>query len=582
MSTFGNVLRLVVIALLIGVTAYAFVIYIVPWLPAAAVVIYFCGAVAMLAISVMTLLEAQRARTPAEELVQHTQRELARRDVSAFIAYYAPRVGTIIAVTAAALVWPLTWAMGLYFAMQGHSIDDPRKTMLEGVLNLTEHLQSLALLVWILLSIAIAQIGFVGDRYPRLFVFTLLASILLKLAAIIITPGGLPAMLRRKTTQPYGAFILILLIEAVSLLLGCHYLRISDPSGAVEGGLAQTASLLFNPAPLPQRILNFLGGQQFEQQHIGFALVGLVFYLALFKNLLDFGSFKRQDSDHLLLAQVELQRGHPVKAIKHLDDISQEHKSQPQALLLRSVALVALSEYDRAKQTAAQGMQQAVEDLGPLNDDQIFASLLGCCLTVPLAQKARTGLFRWMANAGASDWVLANFAISTLVVVRQTAAQPDEATSFAEQLEQQIASRQASAPLTTAVIKIHLGQLDGARERLNAARPNYPIESFMRHVILLLTAIADPTTTKEQDKISFSNWADTTLPVLKRDVEELKDWHEKLAALSMLYGLRRDAVQLEHDSAEQFHFLAHTLSVDLRGRKGLEVFVQSLDRMAAA
>jgi hypothetical protein len=79
-----------------------------------------------------------------------------------------------------------------------------------------------------------------------------------------------------------------------------------------------------------------------------------------------------------------------------------------------------------------------------------------------------------------------------------------------------------------------------------------------------------------QTKIAFSNWADPAVPVVKRHVEELREWHEQLAALRLLNALRNDAIRLEHDSAEQFAYLADMLSAQLRTRKGLDAVVPSL------
>jgi hypothetical protein len=584
MWTFWNILKVTLAVLLAGVAIYAFVVYAVPWLPAVAVAVYSCIALLRFGVLLYSLRNLQKSRSEGEELLQRTQRELAHKSVPAFLAYYGRLLGIVLALIADALIWPVSRLIEFYLQAQiGAAASDARKALLSAAGVLCEHLQSFGVLVWVLLSISLAQISFIGDRYPRIFVFTLLASILFRLVALIVIPGGLPEILRRKTTWPwsYAVFFLIVSLDAISLVAGCHYLRVSDPSGAVvAGGLSHTAELVLHPVSLTEHALSVLRGQRIEWQGLSFTAVGFIFYLSFTKNLMNFGNFQRQDTDRVALAESEIKLGRPAKALRLLDEITPANVMMPAALLVRSLALIALSEYGRAKSLISKILETEIDGLGPPSDDQLFSVLLGWTAIFVLPPKVGAGLVKWGADNGASDWVLANMAGTILALPLQGGGTPADVLPVAEQMEQLLAPRLTTAPLTAAVIKINLGQLDDARTRLAAARPNHPIEALIHDVLLMQTMVLDPDKTLEERKAGFSSWIDSAVPVLKGQVGELKEWHEQLAALKTLYALRSEAIQLECDP-EQFTYLANRLADQLRSRKGLDVIVQSLEQMAA-
>ena len=400
MSTFQGVLRLALIAAVVAAVAYLFVVFVIPWLPTIFVVGYFVIATFVALAGLGALLVAQSARNPAEAVLKSAERAQAHKTFSATLVYYGNRVGAVINVIATALIWPLAGPVGAYFAIRSKAdMSDPRSVILQNALKLTEPLQSLAVLLLMGFWVLIAQLGWVGDRYVGIFVGTLLISVLLRLVAMTILSGGLPELLRRKTSQPYTAFLIIGALDAASLLFGFHYLRTSDLVSPLVGGmgeLSHTASLLFNTSTLPQRIVSYLDGSRLHRDDVVIGVAGFINYVALLKNALNFSKFHKQDADFIWLAQIELQRGHPAVALRHLNQLSRDARNRGTALGVKAMCFLSLGEFDRAKTALAEGLKE--EELGKINDDMLHSSIFGMSVVLPAGLKTRFDLFKWMAS----------------------------------------------------------------------------------------------------------------------------------------------------------------------------------------
>jgi hypothetical protein len=608
-----NNARLIAIAALIVILLYALWLYVVPWLPAAAVLAYLFAAVLMFRYH---LLAGRERRT-------QQQREAVHRNLSTALEFYRDHVGRLIGMLATALIWPVPLAREIWIEARAGA-NDTRQVEPYEALRLAGPFQSLAVLGWILLSISLAQIWFIGNAYPRIFVFTLLVSIFLKQIALIVIPGGLPGILRRKTARPYVAFLVILFLDAAALFIACHYLRMLDLSGAAAGGLGQlldtaalqhTVELLLNPAPLGQRIMNIIGGHRIQQPDVGLAVVSAVGYVSLGKYFWDIRTFTVQDADRAAKAELDVKRGHLRKAVRHLDEISQKNKT-PRVLLLHSLALIALFQFNRAKPRAEEALKTALKGGSASADDQLYSVLLDWATTIiPLPQTACIELLKSAANNRVSDWLLATkvarlldsphqaggapadakaiaeqlmqrvpagprtraimkpivtTAVRVLAPPRQVNGRLAGANALAEQLELQLAARLVTAPLTAAAIKIRLGQFDGARARLGAMHPGCPIEMFLYQVLLLQMVISDPDTSPNEKKVHFSNWANSAVPVLVIEATELTEWHEQRAALMELNVLRKNARRLEHGWEEMFVYVTDVLAHNLRAVDGLD------------
>ena len=94
------------------------------------------------------------------------------------------------------------------------------------------------------------------------------------------------------------------------------------------GELSHTASLLFNTSTLPQRIVSYLDGSRLHRDDVVIGVAGFINYVALLKNALNFSKFHKQDADFIWLAQIELQRGHPAVALRHLNQLSRDARNR--------------------------------------------------------------------------------------------------------------------------------------------------------------------------------------------------------------------------------------------------------------
>ena len=111
-----------------------------------------------------------------------------------------------------------------------------------------------------------------------------------------------------------------------------------------------------------------------------------------------------------------------------------------------------------------------------------------------------------------------------------------------------------------------------------AARLNYPMEALLRLYILLWIDICNPSTTLEEDRASFSNWADANIEAIKRGTDDLQDWHEKMSAVSILQSLRQFAKNFGHESEEIFVFMSDRLSADVRSHESLSLIFQGIEQ----
>jgi hypothetical protein len=572
-----NAFRLSLLLVLLGLIFYVVAVYIVPWVPAAAVAVYFVGAVCAGGAGLYNVRRSRVPRNAAEEVSLETAKGRTRRDTLQFIEFYASRLASILIIISTALVWPL--ALVVFGYALANPKDDAAPRVSFGGTVLTEHLESFGVGVWMMLAVAIAEISSVDDRYPRLVVYTLLAAVIVKQVALVVLPGGLPELIRRKTTQPYQAFLLILVLDAASLIVGCHYLRVSAAHGVADGGVGQTAALLLNTAPLVQRIIGFVDGQAIPQGDLAIGLVGLIFNLALIKNVLNIKIFRRTDGDYLYLAQNRLQGGHATEALRYLDCISKDHKNAPSALLLRSTALVVLCDFERAKPLAARAVEGELDLVVPVSEDEVFSILVSASMVMPVPTEVSIKLFKWLSESGASDWLLANLVDASLTVLHQTAKSERDVQNVARELEQ-VGCRLSVLPLTGAVLKLHLLEIGDVRRCLSEMRPNIPIESLSRRMILMLAMMRQPDTSVEEDRSAFSKWTDDNAPAIMSEVRELVEWNQKLIALGILLDLQTLATAFGHASAGYFAYLANMLSADLRKYKWLEVIVESLNTTA--
>lgn len=464
--------------------------------------------------------------------------------------------GSVSQLIAESLVWPVSSFFGFKMGLQSGGRKVPLREIAARLqTKCYEHFLSLFTLAVVGLIYFLLRSGVSLGRYGTIFLTGMLVAVAARLFSYVVGRNPLAARLRRSSTSPYLAFLVIIAADFVSLVATLTILgRVSGVQTLGFPDFKSTAEAVYKA----QEPIDILRGMTLNFHQIVTGIAGLLFYGALFKIVLEFGEFKRRDEDYVWLASTANELGQFSAAVKYLEKV--EKWDQP-AHAIKMIALVGVNDLDAAEREA--GMLSQANSAAPQNE-WIFLNLTDGCLLARAPTSVVAAVLKRGVESGVRD-VISQGSIS------QFAADETSANEFLKV----IAGAKEHYRMTGGVLEFLAGHGPEAASEIESVHYDDAISEFVRLVLLLRIKVGDNSTKPEEDSVAFHDWVATKLPEVKLLAKSLKEPFDCSIALTSLMGVVVYARYMAPETVEEVTYLCDALKVKAASQVTLLKFVEA-------
>jgi hypothetical protein len=515
----------VIVLIFCALIAYAATIYIAPILAPFLYFTYlFFGFLNVGVGALAVFRNLRRERTPVDNIFlsfNKAKSTLAPFSVEGTIGRMREWTSAILAIIPGIILWPARFVVGTI------ALRKTRDATAIGYLSTIQlssydYIDSLATFAAIGVCYLASFEGFHGQGYGRILLVTLGSSVVARHLIYAVSPGGLPARLRRVSTNPYFLFLVILTIDFSSLVL--FVTPILDQIAVGAAGLRNFREVAFGL--LKFRDLSDLAfGIGMPGPQILAAAVGLTFYSAVAGSLFRIKEFSRSDADLAWLASHNLRLGNFSTALNYLKSIQ---SNSEEFLGLKAAALLGVNAVSEAAIVAREIINSKPQTLA-MNLELGLLTDLCFMFSVPehvIAEVLRLGVQKQIPDVQLMDY-LGLWGQRPRVSLADIAA---FSTSLGD-----------AYPLTRAYSAILMGDLKEGTRILMESAPEKPIEKIVRSLTLIRVALGDPETDSETDRKACLDWAKSDLPSVEEWLGNLADPFEMALAFGQL-GILQMAV----------------------------------------
>lgn len=478
--------------------------------------------------------------------------KLKRSAVEAARATARSRLGTVQRVASAVAqyiqvitLWPgaLVLAISQWEKRRGLR---PPQARVQGRLQNHESTDALVALSILMICAVLERCGLDAHGYGYVFATLIGIGVLARECRYLIEEDGLPTRLRRVSTRPYFAFVVIVVADVASLVLA---LTILASRGAAAGitftHLGESAADLFKF----KQLLALLSGRPLPQAEILSGFVGLLFYTAYCRTLLRFREFRQTDDDRHWLAGAHSLLGQFAIALRVLGSVRSPTAATHHG---RVVAFLGLNELAQAEREAALYLADSGETITGV---RLLRVLIDCAVLAPIPPDSLLSLFKKSVQEEVPDFVLAD-AVHTFLIM---------CPSLLKQIRTVTDGAKTSRPLAFGSLAMLDGRFEEARETLDRATPGSEVEEVTREMLRLLAKLEDPTTSKDDAAIAFSEWAAERLPAVAVLVAEVTDPFELFALLGLFVKVRKFASIVAPELGDRITYHAEQIKVRVAG-----------------
>ena len=564
MKVAGKVLVAVVVLGLLLLLGYAVYRYVLPrWVPILFYAYSGLGSVVFIVGIVRVISQSGKSGSFREDVLKTLRTVAQKSDLPARIARLRDGVAVLARAVAGAIVWPVDTFFGTLMAVKNPGIT-PTEAGVRQNLRLSEHYYSLFALA---VTLAVFGLEFRDvdlGKYGAVVLSLVLASTALRHVGYSVQTTPLPAILRRVSANPYLAFLVIIAADFSTLVLALTALSAPGKLSSVTlDDLRGTANQLLQA----QEPLKLLRGMKLTEHQVIVGVVGLLFYLALFKTITELKEFKRRDEDYIWLAGAANMLGNFAAALRHLRKVESWNVEARSAEI---VALIGVNEIDKAEQKARQLLEHSHKGISP---EQIFGAMWQAYLIAPVPEDPLVTLYQHAVTSNVRD-----------ALVQDGMGVIEGNRHLQERALEVFAAAKDKYPLTIARLLALSGDRAAALEIVK--QTNFPLllDEVIASASQLTLTVSNPDTTPEADAQSFRDWAPTALPRIRELMKVAGQPWERVAAFAQAMGVLAIARHLAPDRVQELTFLCDTFKDESQvedevvGLKAVELRYQSLAR----
>ncbi|HTR35097.1 MAG TPA: hypothetical protein VMH80_04305 [Bryobacteraceae bacterium] len=556
MKSAGRVVLFVVLlglALLVGYGAY---IYVLPRWVAILFYGYLAVGVAMVAYGIKFVVSDLKSPKTERQKYGPALGEITRSSGwKARIQRTRDAVALPLRVLANAIVWPVDSAFGflLSFRSSGDRMMTATELGLRQKADLPEYSYSLYTLAAVAAVFTLGYTTVSLGQYSTLVLILLVTSTSLRHLCYSIETTPLAVNLRRSRTNPYAAFLLIVaadystLVLALTCIFGAH--KVSE---VTLSDLWTMGTQLIHAEDTLWRMFK---GTKLTPNEITIGVIGLLFYLALVKTLLEYKEFRRNDEDYVWLANAASRLGNFAAALRQLNNI---HSWNAEAYSAKILALIGVNQVEEAEKQTQLLLEHQKKDASP---EGVFGTLWQAYLLGPVSDNVGVALLQRAMDLKVRDAFL------------EDSVGVDAANPLVQQKATDMFSlARDTYPLTLARVRAVSGDWAGVSEILRQFKPAFPVDEVIALVIGVAATVADPQTTAEQDSQNFRDWAAQSLPRIKLLIKEpLQPW-EQVLMFSELQRTLLLARRLAPERVEEVIYLGDSVKAAAKGGEATRGF----------
>src|SRR5215475_3969668 len=264
-------------------------------------------------------------------------------------------LSTIAKIFVMMILWPIPISLAFHARSKRPDVTDAKLPLLVAILPI-DPFMSLCTTILIVASYGFAFLGVSGSGYVRIWLWTLGVSVVCRETEYSIGADGLPARLRKISAGPYLNFVLITILDFISLILFISPLINGTPLTSISLESAkQTAIGLLKFRDLG----DFIFGENLTGIQIVVAIVGLIFYTALLSSIIRFREFARGDVDLTWLANHSLKLGDYANALRYIRSV-RERTNATDAVHI--AALLGVNDVEKAFEVARINLRRNGEE----------------------------------------------------------------------------------------------------------------------------------------------------------------------------------------------------------------------------
>jgi hypothetical protein len=552
MKTASKILVVVVVLGLLLLGGYAIYRYLLPrWIP----ILFYTYAGLGFAISIYgisrMILQSGRSGSLRDDIPAIIRIMTEKSDLSTRIRQIRNWTEILLREIADVILWPIALLSNLLLIRKSPSMGT-QELAVRQTLHLSEHYYSLFSLT---VTLAVFGLGFRGmdlKRYGAIALSLVLIAISLRHARYSIQTTPLPAVFRRLSANPYFAFLALIAADFSTMVLALTALRAPGNFSSVTlDHLHSTANQLLQA----QEPLKLLRGGSLTEQQVIVGVIGLLFYLALFKTLTEYKEFRRQHEDYIWLASASNSLGNFSAALRHLRKVGSWND---QAHGAEIVALIGVNEIDKAAAKVRLFLENSHKDLSP---EQIYASMWSACLLAPLADDTMLTLFQYSVTLNVRDAFMQDSLVGT-----------EGNRSLQKKALDVFLPVKDKYPLTAAKLLFLLDDSAGALALLKEAPSPILLDEVIKLVLQLTINISEPNNSSEDNAKIFQDW----WPLANAKLHELMKitgvpW-ERIGAYAQFLSIRVIASEIAPDRVDVLTYLCDSFKEETQGEEALRGF----------
>jgi hypothetical protein len=338
------------------------------------------------------------------------------------------------------------------------------------------------------------------------------ATFAIAIKLITYIAGEVIQRLRRTPASPFLTFVALGVLDAVSLILCITLLRTEDREWT--DGISDAAKSLFD---VPGNLADLASMSFGELLTAG---LGLLFYTAYLKSVVNPAAFRRTDDDVQVLASLYVYRGDPEQAEYW---IQKESKRSAESFTIRARIAIASGRFAQATENMSRSLRAQGE---PDGGEECGVALLEAAAWTTMPAASWRDLIVHLQRTKTSD------SVTSLFVGVAAVTLGSEAKDVVHELLG--ATSPHDYPLTVSVLQATDGDFAAARMTLSSARPGSEIEEFLRLVRTCVLVCVDPTVSDGETRDFLALWFDHEFDTVAALGASLRAPSRSVAAASLV------------------------------------------------
>ncbi len=466
------------------------------------------------------------------------------------------------------LAWPITLLFGIIFGMAILPFVERKKVHHKywAEMKYYQPMVSIFVLMMILLIYFFTYVLSIHWYYAYSSVFILLIVLLTRYLDYLINPESLPKQLRKLFAYPQIFFVLIVVVDLLSVILILSYIVSISNHTIVSFALIQQVTISLRKI---QNISDITILLTLQPNEMLISLTGFLYLTVIGRSIFD---FKRKPEDHREIAETYLKLGLFSDALISINKIKKNER-HPTDKILEIPIYIGLNEIEKAFYSAKHYMQDNYQR--EVNSDEVFTMVISASLKRSLTAESLNSIIKRGIDSNVTDERM----LAALQLILQMLNFPVNLLGY-EFLTNELYLKY---PLTSIFILIHRNEVDEAIEKLNSYKPiNHVGEiqyTYLMFVAFMLkgeplnnpTKIFEELASKYVDNISShidmlqNDWEKITCYQFIKDISLQATIHSSQREEQCMYFLKyiEKSISSDPDSISVFSLLKESYTMDV-------------------